>query len=156
MGANNVFPDHFLKVAKAIREKGKELNLEVLYTEKFEIIEQFNGNTISILSCELADEEVCFYPIPTGKGTLYVLILGLPDNVYGEIDYGVFIEVILSVVKNLYVAHKVLVESMLKKTELYIDGKETVLLQILKLTLKVIMKRQMNFGEFQILRTSKS
>lgn len=143
--ANDVFPDHSLKVAKAIREKGKELNLEALYTEKFEITEQFNGNTISILSCELADEEVCFYPIPTGKGTLYVLILGLPDDVYGEIDYGVFIEVILSVVKNLYVDHKVLVESMLKKNGITYRREGNSIIADFEINIKIDYERSDEF-----------
>ena len=67
------------------------------------------------MSCELIDENICFYPVETGKGTLYILIYGVPDDVYDEIDYGVFIEVILSAVKNLYADHRALVESMLEK-----------------------------------------
>lgn len=115
--ANDIFPDSSLKAAKEIKERGKELGLKALYSEQFELTKQFNGDTISILSCDLIDEDVCFYPVKKDNVTLYILIYGMPECVFVELDYGVFIEVILSVVKNLFVDHKVLVESMLEKNK---------------------------------------
>ena len=114
--ANDIFSEDSLKAAKELKDKGKELGLEQFFTDKLEITEQINGETISILACALIEQDVCFYSIKEGKETVYFLIYGLSRKIFGNINYDIFLKSISYVTKHFEVDHKLLIENMLEKS----------------------------------------
>lgn len=125
--ANDIFSEKLIKVAKEIKAKGKELGMEQFFTDKIDITEEFNGETISILSCEMIKENVCYYSIKGKKETLYLLIYDLPEEIYEKISYKIFLESILSAIKSFELDHKLLVKSMLEKSRIMYKWDENML-----------------------------
>lgn len=126
--ANDIFSEEVCKSAKEIKDKGKELEIEQFFTDKIDITEEINGETISILSCEMIEENVCYYSIKGEKEKLYLLIYDLPEEIYGKINYDIFLESILSVIKSFELDHKLLVESMLEKSRITYKWDENMLI----------------------------
>ena len=107
----NGFDDRLLELANKAREFGEKFGLSIFSTPQFELDENFNGHTISMVACTAFDEQN-YYRIEYEGGAAYVAFRS--DVVFEE---PVLASELLSVVNECLgtyeLDHKILVKGLL-------------------------------------------
>ena len=68
----NGFDEQLLGLANRAREFGEKFGLETFSTTQFELDEEINGHTISLVACVALGEELSYYRIDYDGGAAYV------------------------------------------------------------------------------------
>jgi len=68
----NGFDERLLSLANRAREFGEKFGLEAFKTAQFELDENVNGHTISMVACVALGEELSYYKIDYDGGAAYV------------------------------------------------------------------------------------
>ena len=115
----NGFDEKLIATAKATRELGEQWGLAPLTAEKFPINDTFNGHSLSIVTCGISKDNLCYYRGPHRGGAILVAFSDVPPEVFLPIDMPTFMSLVIRCIENYRVDHKVFVESLLQwnKTE---------------------------------------
>lgn len=68
----NGFDERLLELANRAREFGEKFGLDVFSTAQFELDEEINGHTISLVACVALGDELSYYKIDYDGGAAYV------------------------------------------------------------------------------------
>lgn len=68
----NGFDERLLSLANMAREFGEKFGLEAFSTAQFELDEEINGHTLSMVACVALGEELSYYKIDYDGGAAYV------------------------------------------------------------------------------------
>ncbi|WP_201741725.1 DUF6882 domain-containing protein [Campylobacter concisus] len=68
----NGFDERLLSLANRAREFGEKFGLEAFSTAQFELDENVNGHTLSMVACVALGEELSYYKIDYDGGAAYV------------------------------------------------------------------------------------
>jgi len=68
----NGFDERLLSLANKAREFGEKFGLEAFSTAQFELDEEINGHTISLVACVALGDELSYYKIDYDGGAAYV------------------------------------------------------------------------------------
>lgn len=122
----NGFSDEILRTAEHTKEIGEHWKLEPLITKEFTLDEAFNGHTISIVTCGLADG-LCYYRGPHAGGAIFVAFSGVPDMVFAPVDITKFVSITTQCIQQYPIDQKIFVESFLSWNAIEYDWNGTVL-----------------------------
>lgn len=107
----NHFPSQIITLATQIQQTGQRLQLLPLTTEEFELNEWYNGHTLSIVSCALSSENICYYRVPHESGAIYVAFGNVPKEVFQSVSAEQFLLVTARCIEQHPVNHKIFVQS---------------------------------------------
>ena len=117
----NGFDERLLSLANRAREFGEKFGVEAFSAPQFELDENFNGHTISMVVCTAFDEQN-YYRIEYDGGAAYVAFRA--ERVFKK---PVFVEEFLGVVSECIGAyeldHKILVKGLLLSCDIKFDEK---------------------------------
>lgn len=108
----NGFPEEILQTANKVRAAGEEWRLEPLTTAEFELTDCFNGHSLSIVACGLA-EHCCYYRGPHSGGAVLVAFSGVPEEVFAPVTEQKFVALTMQCIQQFSVDHKLFVGSFL-------------------------------------------
>lgn len=109
----NGFDDSVLQAAYATRDKGEEWNLEPLTGKEFELDDTFNGHNLSIVTCGISDENLCYYRGSHAGGAIFAAFSGVPDDVFKPVSMHKFVDITMQCIQSYNVDHKIFLESFL-------------------------------------------
>ena len=111
-------------MAREIKAKGENLNLEALTTAEIDISDELNGHTLSIVACGLADKNYCYYRGPHSGGAILVAIDGVDEKVFSSVSAKDFVDITIKCIQQFSLNHKIFVESFLEwnKTKYKLQG----------------------------------
>lgn len=110
----NKFDDKLIKLAKKTKQKGLKWELEPLTTAEFDLNETLNGHNLSIVSCAVSDEKLCYYRCIHDNGAIFVAFGNIPDEVFRPLEVQRFASVTVQCIQQFYVDHKIFIESFLR------------------------------------------
>lgn len=79
----------------------------------FMLDELHNGHNVSMVCCEAAESDVCYYRCPYDGGALFVQISGLPEDVFAPLPPEKLARQYLEVIQSFYCDHRLLAAGML-------------------------------------------
>ena len=133
----NQLPDGILALAAQMQKAGEAWGLDVLTTPKFELTDTFNGHMLSIITCALADKNICYYRGPHANGTILVAFSDVPDAVFAPVDVHRFIEITMESIQSFRVDHKIFVESFLYQNGVSYDWENQSIVAHFAQTLRI-------------------
>lgn len=108
----NGFSEEILQVAQHTKEIGERWQLEPLTTAEFTLDDTYNGHTLSIVTCGLA-ENYCYYRGPHAGGAIFVAFSGVPETVFAPVDLPKFLSITTQCIQQFPIDHKIFVEAFL-------------------------------------------
>ena len=103
----NEFDDKIISLAREIKAKGENLNLEALTTAEIDINDELNGHTLSIVACGLADKNYCYYRGPHSGGAILVAIDGVDEKVFSSVSAKDFVDITIKCIKKFSLNNKI-------------------------------------------------
>ena len=100
-------------MAREIKAKGENLNLEALTTAEIDISDELNGHTLSIVACGLADKDYCYYRGPHSGGAILLAFDGVDKKVFSSVNAKGFVDITVKCIQQFSLNHKLFVESFL-------------------------------------------
>ncbi|WP_298058413.1 DUF6882 domain-containing protein [uncultured Campylobacter sp.] len=97
-----------------ILRAGREWGLQAFSEPSFELDETFNGHTLCIAACGVADENLCYYGCRHDKGCAFVAITDAPDLLFEPLSTHEFVKTASSCIQNHDVDHKIFIKSFLE------------------------------------------
>ncbi|MGP1532641.1 MAG: hypothetical protein ACTTJF_01090 [Campylobacter sp.] len=86
----------------------------LLASLSFELDETFNGHTLCIAACGVADENLCYYGCRHDKGCAFVAITDAPDLLFEPLSVHEFVKTASGCIQNHDVDHKIFIKSFLE------------------------------------------
>ncbi len=80
---------------------------------KFMLDELHNGHNLSMVSCAVSDEDICYYRCPYSGGAAFVTVRGLPAEVFQPLAAQAFIKQYIEIISGFYCDHKLLLAGFL-------------------------------------------
>ena len=108
----NGLPEKLLRLADSTKAIGKRWKLDPLTMARFALDDTFNGHSLSVVTCGLADH-YCYYKCPHSGGAVFVAFSGVPDSVFAPVDAQKFLSITMQCVQQFDVDHKAFVEGFL-------------------------------------------
>lgn len=113
----NHFPNHILQLANQMKIFGDEHRLEPLSVEEFSLDNTFNGHNLSIVTCALAQQPLCYYRGPHADGAIFVAFGDVPPEVFAPVDALGFSRIALQCIGQFAVDHIIFMESFLARNK---------------------------------------
>ena len=125
----SVIPDEYVELIMQTRNRLRKLGLEDFYYEKIELDDYITADSLAVIYTAFAPENVCYFKGSSDDGlTLYAYIKQLPETIYEKIGSNEFISVVMRIIENFSLNHRLLIESFLinNDCELTRDGDTTI------------------------------
>ena len=116
----NRLPESLLRLAVSTKAVGERWKLDPLTMAGFALDDTFNGHSLSVVTCGLADR-YCYYRCPHSGGAVFVAFSGVPDSVFAPVDAQKFLSITMQCVQQFDVAHKAFVEGFLTWNNTHYD-----------------------------------
>ncbi len=100
-------------LANEIKAKGEEMGLDALTASEFGMNDFYNGHTLAMVSCTIADGNYCYYRVPTNEGALFVAFSGIPEDIFAPIPIEKFSEILKGTIKKLSLSYRIFVKAFL-------------------------------------------
>ena len=81
----NRLPESLLRLAVSTKAVGERWKLDPLTMAGFALDDTFNGHSLSVVTCGLADR-YCYYRCPHSGGAVFVAFSGVPGSVFAQVD----------------------------------------------------------------------
>ena len=108
----NGLSESLLRLADSTKAAGERWKLEPLTTARFALDDTFNGHSLSVVTCGLADR-YCYYRCPHSGGAVFVAFSGVPDSVFAPVDAQKFLSITTQCIQQFDVDHKAFIEGFL-------------------------------------------
>ena len=108
----NRLPESLLRLAVSTKAVGERWRLEALTAAGFALDDTFNGHSLSVVACGLADR-YCYYRCPHSGGAVFVAFSGVPDSVFAPVDAQKFLSITMQCIQQFDVDHKAFAEGFL-------------------------------------------
>lgn len=109
----NNFPDKIIELANSTKDVGEEWSLDSLTTNTFELTDNFSGHNLSIVTCAISDDNICYYRCPHSNGAVFVAFSNIPNDVFLPIDIHRFMKITLECIDKFHIDHKIFIQSFL-------------------------------------------
>lgn len=100
-------------VAASHRAKKSLPDLPEFQTGKFMLDELHNGHNLSMTTCGASAENLCYYRCPYDGGAAFVVIHGLPEEIFAPADLQTFLRQYLEIIRGFYCDHRLLAAGFL-------------------------------------------
>mgnify|MGYP000894733762 CR=1 FL=1 len=110
----NGFDKRLLTLANKTNALGKNWRLEPLINESMALDEELNGHNLSIITCGISDEKLCYYKCPYSGGAAYVALSNVPDAVFEPVPIQRFVRTALECMEQYRLNDKIFIESFLR------------------------------------------
>lgn len=80
---------------------------------KFMLDELHTGHNLAMVSCAVAEKNICYYRCPYSGGAAFVTVEGLPDEVFAALDAQSFVKQYMEIVSCFYCDHRLLAAGFL-------------------------------------------
>lgn len=100
-------------VAASKRAKKSLPELPEFQTGKFMLDEIHTGHNLSMLACGAYEEASCYYRCPYDGGAAFVVIHGLPEEVFLPAELPEFVRQYLEIIRGFYCDHRLLAAGFL-------------------------------------------
>ena len=108
------FSEEILILANEMHEKGMQWQLSPLFTPDNSVTDLINGQTFSVVSCGISDENYFYYRVPRNGGAIYLAVEYAEKDVLNKANLTLFAQITMECVKQYPVDHKIFVESLLQ------------------------------------------
>ena len=139
----NGLPESLLRLANSTRAVGERWKLDTLTMAKFALDDIFNGHSLSVVACGLADR-YCYYRCPHSGGAVFVAFSGVPDSVFVPVDAQKFLSITMQCVRQFDMDHKAFVEGFLAWNNTDYDWDGQTLLAHFPQELKIVFEQADN------------
>lgn len=112
-GNKSPLPDSVKVDAIKLKAMGEKYGFSQLTTAQLDIDEVITGHALSIVAAALHEENVCYYRGPHANGAIFVIIKDLPGDVFKQVGCDTFIELVMKIIQQYELDHKVFIESFL-------------------------------------------
>ncbi len=112
-GNKSPLPDSVKVDAIKLKAIGEKYGFSQLTTAQLDIDEVITGHALSIIAAALHEENVCYYRGPHANGAIFVIVKDLPVNVFKQVGSDTFIELVMKIIQQYELDHKVFIESFL-------------------------------------------
>lgn len=112
-GNKSPLPDSVKVDAIKLKAMGEKYGFSQLTTVQLDIDEVITGHALSIVAAALHEENVCYYRGPHANGAIFVIIKDLPGDVFKQVGCDTFIELVMKIIQQYELDHKVFIESFL-------------------------------------------
>ena len=109
----NSFKDDILTISNEMKEFGEKSGLDELYMANIPCTNEINGHTLSIVTCALSKEEICYYRGPHKGGAVFMAFAGVPKSVFDPITAKEFVDVTTKSIAQYDIDHPIFVTSVL-------------------------------------------
>ncbi len=99
--------------AASYRAKKSLPELPEFQTGKFMLDELHNGHNLSMTACGASAENLCYYRCPYDGGAAFVVIHGLPEEIFAPADLQTFLRQYLEIIRGFYCDHRLLAAGFL-------------------------------------------
>ena len=82
-------------------------------TGKFMLDELHNGHNLSMICAGVSEENVCYYRCPYEGGAVFVLISGLPEEIFAPAEIPEFLRQYMEIIGGFYCDHRLLAAGFL-------------------------------------------
>ena len=115
-------------VAASRRAKKSLPELPEFQTGKFMLDEVHNGHDLSMIACGASEEALCYYRCPYDGGAAFVVIPGLPEDIFAPAELPEFVRQYLEIIRGFYCDHRQLAAGFLYQngTEFNENGGEII------------------------------
>ena len=108
------FGEEATRFSAEVLSAGLEWGLQAFSEPSFELDETFNGHTLCIAACGVADENLCYYGCRHDKGCAFVAITDAPDLLFEPLSAHEFVKTASGCIQNHDVDHKIFIKSFLE------------------------------------------
>lgn len=109
----NHFPDKVIELANQTKKLGEAWGLDALTTAKFELSNVFNGHRMSVVTCAISDENLCYYRGPHSNGAIFVAFSNIPNVVFAPLELPLFVSTAMECIQTFHVDHNIFIQSFL-------------------------------------------
>lgn len=110
----SVIPDEYVELIIKTRDRLRKLGLEDFYYEKIEVDDYITPDSLAVIYTAFAPENVCYFKGTSDDGlTLYAYIRKLPESIYEKLGSNEFISVVIQIISNFSLNHRLVIESFL-------------------------------------------
>lgn len=113
----NGFDERIISLANQMKKFGKAYGLDAFSTAEFVLDETFNGHTLAIAACGLAEEKLCYYRGPHDGGAILVAFSDVPDEVFAPVDGKTFADLTMQCIQQFGIDHRIFVQSFLYQND---------------------------------------
>lgn len=100
-------------VAASRRAKKSLPDLPEFQTGKFMLDELHTGHNLSMIACGASEEKLCYYRCPYDGGAAFVVIPGLPEEIFTPAELPEFVRQYLEIIRGFYCDHRLLAAGFL-------------------------------------------
>ena len=136
----NGLPKSLLRLVDSTKAVGERWKLDPLTMAQFALNDTFNGHSLSVVTCGLADRH-CYYRCPHSGGAVFVAFSGVPDSVFAPVDAQKFLSITMQCVQQFDVDHKAFVEGFLTWNNTHYDWDGRTLLAHFPQELKIAFEQ---------------
>ena len=108
------FTEETLILSNEIHDKGIEWQLYPLFSSQTPLTDVINGQTLSVVSCGISEENYFYYRVPHHGGAIYLAVEYAKKDVLNKANITLFAQITMECVKQYPVDHKIFVESLLQ------------------------------------------
>lgn len=102
------------KVTAASRRAKRALpDLPEFQTGKFMLDEIHNGHDLLMICCGVSEEHRCYYRCPYDGGAAFVMISGLPEEIFAKAEAQEFMRQYIDIISGFYCDHRLLAAGFL-------------------------------------------
>lgn len=100
-------------VAVSHRAKKRLPDLPEFQNGKFMLDELHTGHNLSMITCGTSSENLCYYRCPYDGGAAFVVIYGLPEEIFAPADLQTFFRQYVEIIRGFYCDHRLLAAGFL-------------------------------------------
>ena len=109
----NHFKDEIITLPNTLRDLGTKWHLRPLTLKEFDLNDTYNGHNLSMVSCVLSGEKLCYYRCMHETGAAFVAFSGLPDSVFAPVDILNFSSITAQCIQKFFLNHRIFIKSFL-------------------------------------------
>jgi len=102
-------------------------DFKILTESQFNLDENINGHTLSMIFTALSDKKACYYRCPYEKGAAFILFYDLPDEVFQSITAKQFTDISLHALQEFSLDHKIFITNFLFQNSTPYQWKDNLL-----------------------------